>query len=344
MAKLLPIYKEGGETYQADTCKPVVRAVEAGQLYYTALARGHYYGRPLAKGHLPGVKLLGLWDAKHDQGWGLESHRNEGLELTFLETGGLPFQVGQRTYRMEPDDLTVTRPWEPHQVGDPNVSASRFHFLILDLAVRQPHEPWKWPSWLVLTPADLEELTTVLRQNSQAVWHAGAEVRRCFQKIGQAVEGDVAGSSISRLAAYLNELLVLVLEVFRHHGAELNASLSSTRRTVELFWADLRENIAHLALAWTLRAMARQCGLGGTQFASHTRQLTNMPPAQLLNHYRIEAGSKLLLSQPEMSVTQIGLACGFCSGQYFSTVFRRHFGCSPREFRESHVKIEVHIA
>ena len=333
MASLPSIYKQDGKTYQSDTCKPVVRAVEAGQLCYSALAHGHYRGRRLARADLPGVKLVGYWDAGHDQEWGLDWHRNEGIELTFLETGSLAFAVGRRKHRIEPDDLTITRPWQPHRVGDPHVGPSRLYFLILDVGVRRPNQPWKWPPWLVLTQADRRELTNVLRHNDQAVWHADAEMRHCFVRIGRAVDADCSGSSVSRLAAYLNELLVLVLEMFRHHGAEIDESLSSTRRTVELFWADLRENLENLALPWTLRRMAGQCGLGVTQFARHSKRLTNMTPAQYLNRCRLEAAAKLLLQQPQASVTAVALACGFCTGQHFATVFRRHFGRSPRAFR-----------
>lgn len=333
MAKFPPIYKEEGKTYRPDTCGPVVRAVEAGLLRYQALARGSYHGRRLARGALPGLKLVGFWDADHNQDWGLDWHRNEGIELTFVETGNLSFGVGSREYRLEPDDLTVTRPWQPHRVGNPCVAASRLHFVVLDVGVRQPHQSWKWPPWLVFAKADRRELINVLRHNDQPVWHAGVDVRRCFGRIGRAVKTDTDGSSISLLAAYLNELFVLVLEMFRHQDAKLDESLSTTRRTVELFWGELTGNLANLAPPWTLRSMARRCGLGVTQFARHTKQLTNMTPARFLSHCRLEAASKLLLDQPRMSVTEVALNCGFCSGQHFATLFRHHFGRSPRAFR-----------
>jgi hypothetical protein len=122
------------------------------------------------------VKTVGFWDAEHDQQWGLDWHRNEGLELTYLERGTLAFGVDDHQYALHPDDLTITRPWQPHRVGTPHVTAGRLHWVILDVGVRHPHHAWRWPGWLVLTKADIQELTNFLRQNEQPVWHASEEI------------------------------------------------------------------------------------------------------------------------------------------------------------------------
>ncbi len=333
MAKLSPIFKEHGKTYQVDTCGPVSRAVGAGEIHLEALSRHRYPGRRLARHALRGVSTVGFFDADHDQTWATDWHRNEGLELTFTETGSVALLVDHDRYCLHANDLTLTRPWQPHRLGDPHVTAVRMHYLVLDVGVRRPNQAWRWPPWLVLTKPDRDELTNVLRHNEQVVWHPDEELRRCFRRIGHAVETDASGSNISRLAIYLNELFMLVLEMFRHRRVLLDESLSGSRRTVELFLADLAGNLDHLALPWTIRSMARQCGLGTTHLTHHSKQLTNMTPVQYLNRCRVEAAAKLLLEQPRISITEVAMACGFSSGQYFATVFRRHFGRSPVTYR-----------
>jgi AraC family L-rhamnose operon regulatory protein RhaS len=177
---MIPIYQDHERTFEADTCEPVVRAAESGQLRHVTLASGHYPGRRIARGALPGVKAVGFWDAPHDQDWGLDWHRNEGIELTLLESGRLGFAVEGKAYRRQAGDLTFTRPWQQHCVGDPYVGAGRLHCLILDVGVRRPHQTWRWPSWVLLTPGDLEFLTTVLRHNEQPVWRASPDVCQRF--------------------------------------------------------------------------------------------------------------------------------------------------------------------
>lgn len=129
----------------------------------------------------------------------------------------------------------------------------------------------------------------------------------------------------------------LLLEGLRRKRVKLDKSLSSTRRTVDLFLADLKSHPEHLALDWTADEMAVNCGLRMTQFVHHVRCLTNMSPLQYLNHCRLDYAAKLLTAQPERIVTQIALDCGFASSQYFATVFAKRFGFSPSAFREEPV-------
>lgn len=334
MKQAPPRYKEYGRTYVADTCVPVARAVEQGQIGLWALVCGHYAGRKLPRGALPGVKNVGFWNSDHPQDWGLDWHCNEGIELTYLESGRLPFSVDGRDLVLKPGDMTITRPWQPHRVGKPHVTASRLHWLILDVGVRRPHQAWKWPPWLILSKTDLRQLTDMLRQNEQPVWHASEDIRRCFQRMAKTIETDRAGENISRLTLHLNELFLLVLEMCRSSDVPLDASLSSSLRTVELFLRDLSGDRAQMVQEWTLPRMAEHCGLGVTHFVHHCKQLANVTPLQYLSQCRLDAAGRLLVAEPDRSITDVALACGFSSSQYFATVFGQRFGCTPREFRE----------
>lgn len=329
----IPLYQEAGATYRADACGPVEVAVRAGTLRSVSLVHGHYPGRRLPRHVLPGVKTIGFWDTEESQDWGLPWHRNEGLEVTLLERGSLAFSVEQSAWALRADDLTLTRPWQQHRVGDPHVDAGRLHWLILDVGVRRPHQTWRWPNWLVLTRPDLRELTDFLRYNEQPVWRATTELRHCFQRMAGALERDRECDSASMLAALVNEMFVLLLDMFRHRTVKLDQSLASSQRTVELFWADLREHPEHLAAEWSVRLMASRCGLGVTQFIHLTRRLTNMTPVQYLNVARLENAARILKAQPETKVADVAAACGFTSSRYFATVFGRHFRCRPSAYR-----------
>lgn len=333
MNELPPIFKEHHKTYQADTCQAVVQAVDAGKARLEALARGSYPGRPLPPAALPGLRSAGFWNIVSQQDWGLGLHRNEGIEFTFLERGGLPFTVSGQSLALHPGDLTITRPWQSHQVGDPHLGASRLHWLILDVGVRRPNQPWKWPDWVVMQPGDLAEFTRMLRGNERPAWRATDEIRACFLKMAHAVESDRAGSAISRLTVHINELFVLTLEMLRNCPVSVDESLTSTQRTVELFLADLAHNHANLAHPWTLESMAAQCGLGVTRFVHHCKQVANMAPMHYLNRCRIEAAASLMLQASPLSIAEIAATCGFASSQYFATVFSRHFKCPPSDYR-----------
>lgn len=158
--------------YHADTCRPLVQAVSRGELRFVARARGSYPGERLPSCMLPGLRSVGFWDARAQQSWELPTHRNEGIEFTYLATGRLGFEVDRRRYDLRAGDLTVTRPWQPHRVGCPAVSAGRLYWIILDVGVRRPYQPWRWPSWIVLAPDDLARLTRLLSRCERPVWPA----------------------------------------------------------------------------------------------------------------------------------------------------------------------------
>ena len=313
----------------------MVDAVRRGTVRLEALSRGHYPGRTLADDTLPGIKTIGYWDADEPQDWGLPYHRNEGLEITLLETGKLAFAVGKQEFALKADHLTVTRPWQQHRVGNPHVGAGRLHWMILDVGIRRPNQAWKWPPWLILSPNDLRELTNILRHNEQPVWKASPEQRRTLLAIAHAVENDHDGSSSSRLAVLVNQLLIALLDAFRTQRVPLDPSLSSSQRTVELFLADLSAHSEHLSVDWSVSDMARSCGLGVTQFIHHVRMLTNMTPVQYLNNARLELAARFLIERRHSSITDLSLECGFSSAQYFATLFSQKFGCTPRSFRHS---------
>jgi len=330
MKKKNVTYREQGKVYHSDTCEPLIQAWQAGKVQLEAWARLSYPGYLMEEHVLKGINTIGHWDAQYPQEWGLDWHRNEGIEITFLETGSMAYSLEEDQYTLMPDDFTITRPWQLHKVGEPNIGAGRLHWLILDVGVRHPHQEWKWPSWILLNKTDLEDLSKMLRQNEQPVWKANTEIKRCFTKIAQLVKMDKTAHNESWVAIYVNELLLHILSLFRQGAFQYDAALTDSIRTVELFIRDLANTYYE---PWTLDSMAEHCGLGVTRFVHYFRQLTNSTPMQYLTHLRVEAAATKLLQLPAAQISDISYECGFTSSQYFATVFRKQFGCTPAAYR-----------
>lgn len=327
-----PIFDDHGMSFHADACSPLVSAVERQQLEMCALARGHYPGRALPRGSLHGLKSVGYWDATKDQDWGLDWHRNEGIEICFVESGQIGFGVDGKELELAPNTLTVTSPWQLHRVGLPQIAAGRLNWLILDVGVRRPNQPWRWPNWIILAPQDVAELGNRLRQNEHPAWPA-PNLRDCFRSISLLLSAEPQDAIVSRLAILVNELLLLLLEVMRDGPQKLDETFSESHRTVELFLRDLSQSGIAAGREWTVGSMAAACGLGVTQFVKYCQAITNSTPARYLNKCRLEIATRRLRENPTLGVTQIALEVGFSSSQYFATAFHKYFGCSPSEFR-----------
>ena len=333
-ATVEPHYRSRKARFHIDSCAPQFAAMRGGKIQLSALTRGHYPGILLKSAQLPGINSLGFWNGAGPQDWGLEAHRNEGIEITFLETGAMAFSVEAKKFGLSSGLFTITRPWQLHQLGAPNIGPGKLHWLILDVGVRRPNQDWRWPRWLALTGADRAELTRKLRHNENPVWHSSPEIAAAFRGMSDCVLHWSQPHVESRMLTLLNQLFLGILTALTEQQTHENPGLTSRRCAVELFLRDLPANGANSGQPWTLDEMAAHCGMGVTTFSKYCRELVNNGPVEYLNQCRLDQAARQLREKPHEPITEIAFATGFNSSQYFATVFHKRFHLSPRAYRE----------
>ena len=325
-------YKADGVVYHADACLPLIDAYNRKKLKFKGLSRHTYPGDRLDKNTI-GLNSIGYWDANEPQDWGLDWHRNEGIEFHFLESGTMPYSQENNEVVLTPNHLTITRPWEAHRVGSPNIGMGKFYWVIIDLGVRRPHQEWVWPDWITLTDDDLLRLTKILRHNEKSILKTDQSVRDCFKRINTAINTDNKGSNASKIRLLVNYLLILILDLLDTENIEFNESLTDSSRSVEYFLKELKTNLPE---EWTIERMSQSAGVGLTRFTYHCKQLTNLTPMRYLTMLRLEMSKKILLENESITVSEAAYMCGFSNSQYFSTVFKKYEKCSPSEYRRLH--------
>lgn len=325
------VFKDRMQVFEADTCKPVTEAVAAGEMTMHALARRGYPGTRLRPHKLSGLCSFGHWDARGAQHWGLPYHRNEGIEFTMMMSGEMPVSVGKFNGILKPGHLMITRPWQPHKLGNPNFAPGKLAWMIIDVGIRHPHQEWKWPSWIILEKDDLMDLTRHLSQNEDFIQRMPHGLCDCFGQLCQIPATPGAAGQISKISVMVNTMLVLLLETFRSSNNTLTPSITSAERTVKLFISRIGEDLRR---PWTVETMAEDCGLGITRFTHYFQQITNETPAHYLGKLRIQAAETLLTRRPAMTLDVISKACGFTRASSFIHAFKAHHGCSPGRFRE----------
>ena len=333
----LPKFSDGNKTILPDTCENILASVEAGHLQMEALSRGHYPGARIPQGVLPGLKTLGFFNADREQHWGTGWHCNEGVEISYVEKGHVDFiseiDGHNEFYSLEPGDVTVTWPWQRHCLGDPNVSPTRFYWLMIDVGVRSLDQTWRWPRWIMLRPEDCKEFSSHVSRLDNPVFPGSSDLGRCFRRIADFLVSDDSPRSWSLLTVLINEIFVLLGDQLRRESAPEGDSSRLALEVVDRFWRDLVENQQALAYTWKLDELARRCGFGVTQFVHHTQALTNSSPMHYLRQCRLRWATRLLLINPQLTITEVALRCGFGSGQHFAKLFRQQFGCSPQTYR-----------
>lgn len=70
------------------------------------------------------------------------------------------------------------------------------------------------------------------------------------------------------------------------------------------------------------------------RFIRSFKQSTSVPPHQYVLRQRV-ARAKSLLSDPDLSITEVALRSGFASHSHFATAFRRITNVTPRSYRDS---------
>lgn len=327
-----PIYRVGHKRFGIDDCEPQKEAVREGKIEFHALTKGHYPGTLIPLDVLPGLNSIGFWDANTSQDWGLNPHRNEGIKIVFFETGTCDLIMGQKTFHLHAGNFLLTRPWELHKFGNPNIGRGRLHWLILDVGVRRPRQEWVWPKWMAMTQEDLAELTKRWRQIKNPVWTSTPLIAQSFRELARCITGWDQPHAVSRMAAHLNLLLIDVLAALAEQQTPEVPNLTSRQRTVELFVREVENNPAISQEPWTINSMAEHCGMGVTAFSKYCRELVNVGPMEFLNHCRLDRAADLLRKDGKRSITDIAMSCGFNSSQYFATRFRQRFHVSPSRF------------
>ncbi len=79
--------------------------------------------------------------------------------------------------------------------------------------------------------------------------------------------------------------------------------------------------------------LCEEVGISRAHLHRKMKDMTGIPVSEFIRNLRLEQGARMLREQ-KLNITQVAYAVGFSNLGYFSTVFRKHFGVSPREFVE----------
>ena len=99
------------------------------------------------------------------------------------------------------------------------------------------------------------------------------------------------------------------------------------RRATEMMAANLKEAIS-------LKELADECGLSVRHFTRAFRRSTGLPPHRWLLEYRVNRAMELLTNR-ELSLTDVAESCGFADQSHFTRVFTGMVGISPGAWRRA---------
>ena len=261
---------------------------------------------------IPGIRMFGK---HHTQKAipALQKHYHENcFEFTFLSKGSIRFSVDEKCYNLSGGDLFIVNPNEVHDTdAHPMTLHSMFWF---QLDVSDPKR------FLYLEESVASGL--IDRLNALELRVVQLDETEAHAILSQVFLNFCSPSQHQRdMGAFL---LVYFLFFVIESARRLRFSLQPDIGRV------VNHILDHLDEELTMEQLARIANMSVSSFKQKFKSQMGLPPRAYINADRRRAAGPML--QEGFSVVDTAMELGFSSSNYFAVVFRRHQGCSPREF------------
>lgn len=156
-----------------------------------------------------------------------------------------------------------------------------------------------------------------------------SEIAGCFQKAFDALARDDFGYEFT----VRENLSSICLFLYRQFYDEIQvktagSSLDSSR--IKIMLAYIHKNFADNL---TLADIAKAADIGERECLRCFQRTIQLSPVQYLLKYRIMQGAKMILQEPEKSISETAALCGFDSPSNFSKMFKRFYQCTPKQYK-----------
>jgi AraC-like DNA-binding protein len=296
----------------------------------------------------------------------LQQHIHETFEICYIHAGRGEWDALGQKFSLKPGDLYIVKPGEIH--GGRTDKSDPYHIFALGIdpsVLPYAPEPMKVAGRTNSSTKLIEHhksngipvYNAPVRDISQAVGEAGAlnddfgalnervipggqGIEQIYRRILAELDSPDDGNPKARtlkimmVQALLVELLVFIARRYAAHRQNIHTSLprrAPERAEIQELQAWLRSRLADPP---ALPEMAQKIGLSPAHFAVVFKQETGMTPLEFLTSARIDEAAARLRAGSRVNVTDVALDLGFSSSQYFSLVFKRLKGCTPRAWQK----------
>ncbi len=286
--------------------------------------RETYMGR---QSLLPAMPAIGWSRFDRAKPHNLGGHQHaDAWEICYIAKGHVDWWVNAQMFEVRPGQVFFTRPDDFHGGQD---------------GVMHPCELY-WVQVILKPDGALPGLsrqqTASLSRDLAALEHrifpAGPTLPMLYERILAEHRGQRPHATTVTQATLIT-LLADVVRWGQLHSEHLHQQRSrlTTRIKHLLQWID-----RHLEEPFSVTTLAKQAGLGDSQFRARFQEETGQSPVEYVSAARIARAKTWLTTRPDMPITAIAHRLGYASSQYFATAFKRRVGLTPVEYRAGHAR------
>ena len=180
------------------------------------------------------------------------------------------------------------------------------------------------------TPFTRRDLNWIARQcDSHALVPFGmnADLRRLVSSLAQQTRAFAADRALAAARLRQTACAALMEAMRQTHVAQVDEHDEAVAAAIAHMNANFAERLSMVDLA-------RTAEVSRARLFPLFKRATGMTPNDYLQRLRVAKASDMLRGGTR-SVTEVALACGFNTSQYFSCVFAKYTGVTPTEFRVS---------
>jgi AraC-like DNA-binding protein len=270
----------------------------------------------------PGVEAV--WMASGPTRYDVSgAHYHPGFELGVVLKGPMQVEFNDCTLSCQPGDVWLANAWETHRcvtidpLTEQFVTVFRFEFLGEEWVGEVP--------WLILFALNHSHLHAA----------SNGKLRSRVLDIAQILRDEALHRAPRWELVVRLELLRLFTEIERNcflMGAPIKEAQprATTLARVMPALSLLRSRPLHRV---SLREAAKACGLSPSRFHALFADVFGMTYAQLCLQNRLSLASSMLVNTDE-PIAAIAAETGFANSGHLHRYCRRHFGCTPGQYRD----------
>ncbi len=247
-------------------------------------------------------------------------HRHADIELHFCIEGNFTMTVAKTEYKVSAGELVFVSPMTAHSIISSQNTKSTVLVVIVGATFLRRN-------FSQLSSICFSSPVLNLSNDTPTARALKSLLLECAELCGSSDPTDelILMGNIYKICAY-------VAKAADDHGETVNGAqkdikaISTVEKALELIYYHYNEPI-------TVENAATETGYGKSNFCKIFKNITGYTFHSMLNKYRCESACGLL-SETDMSVSEIAQTVGFYEAKTFCRVFRSFFGITPGEYRK----------
>ena len=252
------------------------------------------------------------------------AHWHTPVEIIMPTVGSYAVILGKHKIDLDIDDIILICPGVIHSLCAPEHGER----IIFQCELSMLHEIKEFESILSL----ISPVITITASNAPEI-HEEVQNLLC-----QIYSEYTHNNPLSETAIYAKLLAIFVL-IGRNYTENINAfdvGNQKQKEYTEKFISICNYINEHCSENLSLDQIANIAGFSKYHFTRLFKQFTNITFYKYLNQKRI-AHAEMLLTDPEISITEVALHSGFSSLSAFIRMFKIIKSCTPTEFRNLYI-------